>query len=130
MKKHACLVISLILLVGILTANLATAQTVVPRYIGATDLYSSLDISSTGAARCDGEVDLRSGYTADLTVELQRDGVTIKTWRSSGNGDVTAGGTYYVESGHDYVVVATATVYNSSGQWIESPVRYSAEQHY
>lgn len=121
MKKHVRFAISLVLLLGVLVACLATAQAVEPRYIGIHQLYSTLDISSRGAAFCEGEIELQSGYTASLKVELKQDGVTIKTWNNSGSGNFTAGGTYYVQSGHDYVVKTTATVYDSNKRVVEVP---------
>lgn len=130
MKKHVRSVLSLILLLGVLTANLMPVQAVEPRYTGIFKLNSFLDISSTGAAECKGEAGCYSGYTIDITVELKRDGTTIKTWTSSGSGTVQAGGTYYVLSGHNYVVTTTATVYKSNGQWVESPSADSIEEYY
>lgn len=130
MKKHIQIVISLILLVGIMMVTLATAQAVEARYTGTTSLSSTLSISSAGAAKCSGDAELRDGYTATLKVELQQDGVTIKTWTSSGSGDISAGGTYYVQSGHSYVVKTTATVYDSSNRWVESPYKNSVTRSY
>lgn len=73
---------------------------------------------------------MRPGYTADLTVDLKQDGDTIMTWTASGSGDLQAGGTYYVKSGHDYVVTTTAKVYDSNHRLIESPVENSKESSY
>lgn len=130
MKRSIRTAAALLLLLGTLTANLATVQAVEPRYTGVSILTSTLNVSSQGAARCNGKAVLKSGYTADLTVELQKDGSTIKTWTSSGSGTVTAGGTYYVPSGHTYVVVTTATVYDSNSKVVESPSMDSAERSY
>lgn len=130
MKKQTRIAMALLLLVGVLVANFATAQAAEPRYAGVARISSTLNISKSGAASCSGQVVLWSGYTADLTVELKRDGTTIKTWTNSGSGTVSAGGTYYVASGHDYVVTTTATVYDSNGQWVESPSLDSVKKAY
>ncbi len=130
MKRQIRFAISLVLLVGVLMANFVTALAIEPRFTGIAQLFSRLSISADGAATCKGEVELRSGYSADLTVELKRDGTTIKTWTSSGSSYVSAGGTYFVTSGHNYVVTTTATVYKSNGQWVESPSRDSIEKYY
>ena len=130
MKKHIRSALSLILLLGVLATNLVPVQAIVPRFTGVLNLTSTLNISSTGAALCKGEAGCYSGYTIDITVELKRDGTTIKTWTSSGSGTVQAGGTYYVLSGHNYVVTTTATVYKSNGQWVESPSADSIEKYY
>lgn len=119
MKKQIKSAVSLFLLLGAVMANLAAVQAVEPRYAGVSWVKADLDISTSGAASCSGEVKLKSGYTADLKVLLKQDGTAIKTWTSSGSGTVTAGGTYYVTSGHDYVVTATATVYDSRGLVVE-----------
>lgn len=130
MKKQTRTVMAIVLLVGVLMANFATAQAVELRYTGVSRISSGLNISSTGAASCTGKAVVRSGYTADLVVELQQDGTTIKTWKSSGSGTVNAGGTYYVTSGHDYVVVTTAHVYDSGKNWVESPSMDSEKSSY
>ena len=130
MKRSIRTAAALLLLLGTLTANLSAVQAVEPRYIGTARITSSLNISKSGAATCNGKAVLWDGYTADLTVELQKDGSTIKTWTSSGSGTVTAGGTYYVPSGHTYVVVTTATVYDSNSKVVESPSMDSAERSY
>lgn len=130
MKKHTRTAMALLLLVGALMANFATAQAVELRYAGVSRISSTLNISSSGAASCSGQAIIRSGYTADLTVELQQDGTTIKTWTDSGSGTLSAGGTYYVTSGHDYIVVTTATVYDSNGNYVESPSGNSPTKSY
>lgn len=131
-KKTMRSTISILLLLGVLMANLAPAQAtqIGPMYIGISQLASTLSISSSGGASCNGRVAVLNGYKADLTVELKQDGATIKTWTSSGSGTVSAGGTYYVASGHSYYVTATAKVYNSSGTLVESPSKDSPSSSY
>lgn len=128
MKKHIRSAILLVLLLGILVV---TAYAVEPRYTGISRMTSTLTISETGAASCKGSTLVRSGYTADIKVELKQDGTTIQTWTNSGSsGTITAGGTRYVTSGHSYVVTTTVTVYNSNNQIIETPSTDSAKQSY
>ena len=130
MKTHTRFAISLLVAVSILTANLVTVHAIELRYAGVIHLNSSLTISARGAATCSGSVSLMSGYTADITVELKRDGTTIKTWTDSGSRTVSADGTYYVTSGHDYVVTTTATVYDSNGKIVETPSKDSTKVSY
>lgn len=130
MKKNIRSAISLVLLLGVLITSAATAQAVQLRYIGISQVYSSLEIDSAGAASCGGDVEVRSGYTVDLKVELKQDGVTIKTWTDSGSGNVTAGGTHYVKTGHNYIVKTTATVYDGAMRIVESPYKYSESWFY
>lgn len=130
MKKRIRTAISLVLLLGVMMATFATAYAVEARYTGVSRLDSTLTISSKGAASCQGSATVRSGYTADVTVELKQDGTTIKTWTNSGSGTVRAGGTYYVESGHNYIVTTTATVYDSNNKVIEKPFKDSVSKSY
>jgi len=132
MKKTTRSIVSLLLLLSVLVIGIGTAQAtqVQPRYTGVAMITSSLNISATGGAVCDGSATVRSGYKANLTVELKRDGTTIKTWTASGTGLIDAGGTYYVTSGHTYVVTTTVTVYDSNGRFVESPSVDSRESDY
>ena len=130
MKKHIRPTILMLLAVSMLMAGFTTAQAVEPRYTGITRINSTLTISAKGAARCTGEIMLRPGYTADLTVELKQDGTIIKTWTGTGSGTISAGGTYFVTSGHDYVVTTTATVYDSNGKIVETPSKDSTKVSY
>ncbi len=130
MRKHIRPAISLMLLLGVVMSTFVSAQAVEARYTAITSLSSTLQISSTGAATCNGDVELWDGYTVDLKVELRQDGVTIKTWTDSGSGKANAGGTYFVTSGHNYLVVTTATVYDGNGRWVESPSKNSVVSSY
>jgi len=137
MKRNVQKAISLLLLMGTLATNFMTVQAtniqaanIEPRYIGIAQLRSSLNISSGGAASCTGKVILWDDYTADLTIELKQDGTIIKTWTKSGSGVVSGGGTYYVASGHDYVVTTTVAVYDKDGRVVETPSKDSPESHY
>lgn len=132
MKKLLRSTIPAFLFLGILMGNLTPVQAsdVMPRYTGIATLSSGLQISETGKATCNGSASLWSGYTADVTVELKKDGTTIKTWTSSGSGMVSAGGTYYVATGHEYVVTTTVTVYNSNGKIVDNPSKDSPTKNY
>ena len=130
MKKKVLPVLSILLLMSVLTTSLATVQAIEPRYTGVSYITSTLNISNSGGASCRGQAILQSGYTAVLTVALKQDGRTIKTWTASGSGVVTASGTYYVMSGHEYVVTTTVRVYNSSGSLVEAPSLDSVTSSY
>ena len=130
MKIYIQFVVSLFLVVGVLVANFVIAQAVEPRYTGVCRLSSNLSISSSGAATCKGTAMLDSGYTADVKVELKRDGTTIKTWTTSGNRTIRISETHYVLSGHNYIVKTSATVYDSNNKVVESPSVDSIEEYY
>lgn len=130
-KKVVSSLLAMAMLVSVLSATLASAHAIQiePRYTGISSLSSTLTISSSGAAKCNGSVEVYGGYTVNLTVELKQDGDSIKTWTSSGSGTVSAGGTYYVMSGHNYVVTTTVDVYKG-GTLVESPSKDSPESSY
>lgn len=129
MKKLTRSTLSL-LLAAVLTAALLPAQAAKasPRYTGISTINASLEIEN-GRATCSGTVEVKPNYTADLVLELKRDGTVIKTWSDSGTGKITIKKTYYVSSGHEYELEATATVYNSSNKVVETP-SYSASKSY
>ena len=122
-EKNAGRILSIALLLvfalttfGVEAAAMETEVT--PRYTGVSTLAASLDISKRG---CYGYAKVLTGYTADLRVELQQDGDTIKTWTASGTKDIEVVKEYWVASGHDYQVVVSATVRNSSGKIVDTP---------
>ncbi len=131
-KKSIRATVFMLLLVSLFSANLvsAGATQIGLMYTGVSSLTSGLTISTSGAATCGGRASVRSGYTVDLTVELKQDGSTIKTWTSSGTSIVSAGGTYYVASGHSYVVTTTAAVYDSNDHLVENPDKDSLVTYY
>ena len=103
----------------------ASATEISPRYIGIYQLNAEVTVSSSGRAECHGYVAVRDDYSADLTVELQRDGRTIKSWNDSGSGSISVFEPYYVTPGHDYQVVVSADVYNSQGRLVETLIKGS-----
>ena len=132
MKKRIRTTIPAFLIVSILLGNLLAAQAsgVTPRYKGIASITSGLTISNTGKATCNGNIMLWDDYTANVTVELKQDGTTIKTWTSSGSEVVSAGGIYYVVSGHTYIVTTSVTVYTADGKFVESHFRDSLPTDY
>ncbi len=72
MKKFIRSTLSLLLAV-MLTATLLPAQAarITPRYTGISIIDANLEIKN-GRATCMGTVDVKSGYTADLVLELKR----------------------------------------------------------
>ena len=132
MKKMIRSTIPAFLLLSILMCNISAAQAteVMPLYTGVGAIASGLTISNVGKATCEGTAVLYGGYTADVTVELKRDGTTIKTWTNSGSMGVTAGGIYYVMSGHTYVVTTTVDVYDSAGDWVATYTKNSLTKDY
>lgn len=131
-KKTIRFTIPMLMLLTVLMSSfmIAHAAQIEPRYTGLSQLSSALSISSSGAAKCNGTAVVRSGYTVSLTVELKQDGTSIKEWTSSGSGTVSTDGTYYVMSGHNYVVTTTAEVRDSKGNVVETPSKDSVVTSY
>lgn len=92
-----------------------------PRYTGIFRFAVDLDITKAGYASCAASVSPNTGYSVDLTMELQQDGTTIKSWTASDSKTFAMDKGYFVVKGHDYQVVATASVKNSNGVVVSTP---------
>lgn len=94
---------SVILLVAVLIAVSISANAaapsqneIEPRYVGVLSVNATLSISSSGLATASGKANLASGYTADLTLALQRvSGSTVTSWNYSGSGSIAVEKNYY-----------------------------------
>ena len=104
-----------------------------PRYTGLVDAYVGLDINSSGRSTSTGEVYTRSGYTADVTMELQqKDGSQweeVRTWTDVG-ADVYLEKDWYVASGYEYRVELSIEVSNSSGRVVDDVTIHSGIVEY
>lgn len=105
--------------------------TIQPCYVGVNSSSCSLSISS-GTATCKGTVNLKSNYTASLTLKLQRstDGnswTTLKTWSATGTSISKSSG---VSSGYKYRATLNVKVYNSSGTQVDNFTVKSATKSY
>ena len=128
MKKHfvkmLCLVLCLTLVAVVATA--AENTEVMPRFTGIDAQTASLEINEYGRALCGCSVLAKTGYSVEVTMDLEQDGSVIKTWTGSGS-RVDLAKPYYVTPGHDYQVVVTTRVKTMEGSYllsytIESPV--------
>ena len=115
----------LCLLLAGTSTNAAESTSVQPRLTAVSAIGAELDVTSSGRADCYSEVELRNGYTGDLTMVLQRSTNQIiwsdvKTWTASGSGTIEMDKSYYVASGYYYRVVATVDTYNAAGSFVET----------
>lgn len=132
-KRNLLRAISLILMLGMLFST-ATASQAQPRYVKIHTLTSELlGINWLGKANCCGSVTvLDSSCMVELYVELQQsdDGVngwtTIKSWSTTGSGELAIEENHYVSSGYYYRVVTCAMVFTASGAYIEAEALESA----
>lgn len=116
MKKHFRRVLALISVVVILLSLTAVAVAteptpIEPRLVGISSFGATLSISSSGLATCGARVYDDGTHDVNITIALQQDGTTIKTWYATTNtGFNSIPKSHYVASGYDYQVVATATI--------------------
>lgn len=138
MKKRTASLVSVILLVACLLsipAQAAVPPTVAPCFVDIHSFYANLVIDDNGLATSYAYVTTAtSSYTVYLTVYLQK--------QSSGSwSNVTSGSTSdtraasktvtrYVTHGYYYRTKAVATVYTSSGSYVETATTYSGSQYY
>lgn len=120
LKKYLRRMIALVSVICILlsaTVSAVAAQppAVEPMYTGISGLGASLNISSSGLASCVGSVYNDGDYDVTMTIALQQDGSTIKSWPvTTTTGINSVQKSHYVASGHDYQVVVTAVVKSGS----------------
>lgn len=134
-KRKCRTIIAIVAVLCVLTAGLTcnavgNTRLVEPRFTAISKVQAELSITSSGKTTCNGAVELRNGYTAELTMKLQRstNGVIwtdVKTWTTSGNGTLSLEYSYYVASGYWYRVESAVDTYNAAGAFIESASAYS-----
>ena len=141
MKRFVAIVLCIIIAMSFTVIGVAADDTgpsaglISPMYEVISNIYISLDISSSGKASCYADVDTSPAYSCNLTVELQeRSGsswTTIKTWTATddGTGYTYVDSIWYVTPGA-YRLKVTAEITNSSGRLVEDPVEYSNTRYY
>ena len=106
--------------------------TIEPMYVGITSASCRLSISS-GTATSTGSVSLKSGYSAKLTLSLQRrkdsnsSWTSVNTWTGSGSRISKSAS---VSSGYQYRAKLTAKIYKSNGTLAETVTATSATKSY
>ena len=127
LKKFLPMTVLCVLLIAMSAVISGAEETsIMPRLTGIDLQSASLTIDDNGRALCGCSVLAKPGYSIDVTMALEQDGTTIKTWTGSGS-RVDLSKPYYVASGHDYQVVVTTRVETLEGSYllsytIESPV--------
>lgn len=139
-KNLLSIILSLALVSGGVMAAAEEIQTpevepIEQEYVHASAISSGILIDQNGKSTCSGTVNSR--YTTDtinLTIQLQKytngSWSIVKSWSGSGVFHVTVTKNYYVTSGYDYRVVTIASLYTSSGSFVERIVQASATKHY
>lgn len=126
-KKAFTLALCLVIAATVTVVS-AEETRVMPRFVGVDVIVANLTINEYGRASCGCSVLVDIGYSVDVTMTLEQDGVAIKSWTGSGSISVDMSKPYYVTSGHDYQVIVTTRVSTAEGSYLcsyttESPVK-------
>lgn len=121
------LALCIVIMVSVTVAS-AEETGVTPRFVGINMQYAALTINEYGRATCGCSILVDTGYSVNVTMSLEQDGVEIKSWEISSSSNVDMSKPYYVTSGHDYQVIVTTRVSTSQGSYLcsyttESPVK-------
>jgi hypothetical protein len=108
---------------------------ITPRYVNASVFAVSLSINSSGKAMSYAYASAATySNSVYLTITLQRytsSGWTnVKSWSTSGTREAELDKSYYVTSGYSYRTKAVATLYTSSGSYVEQITAYSKTVSY
>lgn len=137
MKKILKRLVPMLVMIALLSIQVSatTASKVSPRYTGIYTFAVGCDVTTSGRTDNYGRVELRDGYTADMTLTLQRssDGVTwyeVKSWETTGEDIVVLDKSYYVSSGYNYRAKCVVEIYDENGTFVESDTLRSNSKYY
>ena len=106
------------------------AGVISPYFVAISSCSRSLNLENGGKLVCKGDTAVYMGYIAEVTVELQKSGHTIKTWSNKpGSRHAVVSEPYYVTNG-TYKLKVTHKAYDSAGNVADSFVAYSNEVTY
>lgn len=131
----AILLTSMLILVPAEAADPPSGDGVALCNIGIGLLTAALSIDGNGKASCDGFVRARTATNkVYITMTLQRSSgdswEDVRSWSTSGTPSAALAKERYVVSGYSYRVKVTASVYTSSGSFIEQKTVYSGDKSY
>lgn len=102
------------------------------RVIGVRNSSIEFSIDSNGYTNNYGEIDLTTGYTAEVTLTLKRMGAAneiVKSWSDSGRNVIIDEG-WYVTSGYFYQLFLEADIYGPSGTLVDHTEIMSQIEYY
>lgn len=133
MLQRATITLMLVLItVGGISVSAAQTEPLQPLYTGLSRISPNLTISS-GTIFCEDTIMVRSGYTANVTWELQGgiDKLTpITTWTDSGSNILQLNKTRVAISGYSYRLKTNVKVYNSTGKLVDDVTKFSVTVSY
>ncbi|MGM9614426.1 MAG: hypothetical protein ACI3W7_02700 [Oscillospiraceae bacterium] len=141
MKRKAISVIAMLLLMASFLAIPAAAageptdSGISPYYNSLTTIMASISISDAGKAACNSYAKVNpTTNSVSLAMTLQRytggSWTYVTSWSTSGTGSVSLDKSYYITHGYYYRVKGVATVYSSSGAYVEQVTIYSDSEYY
>ncbi len=133
-RKTISLIAALLLVASFLTVPAAAIST--PSDPGISPLYEDMRTFYASISKDNGKVNCysfastaTSSYTVYLTMTLQRSSgsgwTNVTSWSTSGTGSAKLNKSYYVTSSYSYRTKAVATIYTSSGKYVEQATTYS-----
>ncbi len=140
-KNLICMLLVFCLLSSMITAFAADPEHPVDPepeepYVGLISASGTLSINSSGIATCTGVADLYNGYTAEVTVTLQRkisgSWVPYTSWAGSGSSTVfvNRSTSSSIPSGYKYRTYVYVIIYDSDDNYVESAEAWSSAKSY
>ena len=130
LMKTLCLISLCVMMFSMVTVSVAAEKVeIMPRFVGIDSQAVQLQIDENGRAACWCLVYADTGYSVEVTMELERDGTVIKTWTGSGS-RVELSKSYYVTRNHDYQVIITSRVKTLEGSYLLSYTTESLVESY
>lgn len=129
------LLLAVILIASVIPVQAASSDIVPYRYDYVSNCAISLNITSKGLSTSAGNITLRRGVNAEMTVTLykstdKRNWDYVTSWDTSGSSILMIEKNYYVMSGYYYKAELSADVYNSSGSFLENVTSTSSIKYY
>lgn len=140
-KNLICLLLVLCFLASMGTVFAAEPETPIEPdplepYVGLRSASGAISISSSGIATCTGTANLYNGYTAEVTVTLQRRIGSIwydyANWSGSGSSPVVVSNSTSssIPSGYKYRTYVYITVYDANDNIVETADTWSGTKSY
>lgn len=99
-----------------------------PRYKHISTFSAEIEYGNWGIATCRSVVTIDEGYQVTLTMSLQRSRGNdswedMETWTNQGNSGASITEKRALSNTYNYRVLATATVYDLDGNWVETETK-------
>lgn len=126
MKRFVSFLLTLVLVFSLAVPAFAAENSQMQlRYKHIISFGTSITYGDWGIATCSSSVIVDSGYKVTLKLTLQRSSGNdswedVETWSDEGNAGAAISEKRALYGKYSYRVVATATVYDLDGNWIES----------